>query len=141
MATSTKDLPAKKPPIKLPKNLGACADLYYEALEKRLAADKVAAALKATEVYIAEHLIQSLPKGEATGVSGKRCSVRIENKEDYRPKDWDKVWAYIFKQKDPTLLQRRLSVEAIRDIMSTRKTPLPGIEKVQYPVVRYSVIK
>lgn len=140
MAASTNGTPVKPPPIKLPKTLAACADLYYTTMQARLAKDKEAAELKAAESYIAEHLIQNLPKGEATGISGKLCSVRVENKKTFRVTDWDKLWTYVFKNKSkgsPALLQRRISTEAIQDIVNSGKT-VDGVESYGYPVVRYS---
>lgn len=140
--TSTKEV-AKKDPIKLPKTLAACADLYYQKREERLLADKAAAALKSQETFLAEHLIKNLPKSEATGVAGKVARVFVENKDDYRPKNaesWKAIWEYIFKNKakgSAALLQRRLSPDAVKEIMESGK-PIPGVEKFSYPVLRYS---
>lgn len=111
-----------------PKSMGACADLLADTREKRLAADKVAEALKAEENRLKEHIINSLDKS-STGAAGKHHMVRVIIKQKPQVREWDKFYAYVHKNKAFDLLQRRLSETAIIDrMMEARGKKLPGIE-------------
>lgn len=100
--------------LKLPKSMGACADLLHAKRTARLAADKVAAALKAEEQTIIEHIIDNLDK-ESTGAAGKTHRVQVV-KEDIPQLDTDNVmdfFAWMSKNKAYDCVQRRLSKDAI----------------------------
>ena len=120
---------------KLPKSMGACADLYYDAKQKRLAADKVAAELKAEEERIKNHIIENLSKDD-TGAAGKHHRVQVVRKRDYRvkPELWDAFYSWVAKNKRFDLLQKRLSKTAIKDIMETApaKQRPPAVEPFDY---------
>ena len=132
-------------PFKMPKTLAACADAYYTTMQERLALQKKVDALKAQETAIAEHLIQNLPKSDATGVSGKAARVFITMKTRAQVTNWDKFYGYILKSanKDPgawSLLQKRVGEEAVNEIWAAGKK-IPGVEPFQYPKVGYSALK
>lgn len=120
-------------PKKLPKSMGACADLYYAARQLRLAADKHAAELKAEEARIGEHIINNLPKGD-TGAAGKTHRVQVVRKKKFRvnPEAWPKFYAWVGKNKRFDLLQKRLSDDAVKELMATTRVKVPGIEPFDY---------
>ena len=68
-------------PVKFPKTLGACADRVYELRAKRLAAQKDVDAIEAEEKALKEHIINTLPKSETTGVAGKVARVTVVTKQ------------------------------------------------------------
>lgn len=117
---------------KLPKSMGACADLYFEARQKRLAADKAAAELKAEEVRIAEHIINNLDKN-STGAAGKHHRVQVITKPKYRinAEKWNDFYKWVAKNNAFDLLQKRLSEEALRDRLANSKAKIPGVEAFQ----------
>lgn len=118
----------KAPAFKLPKSLAACGDLLYEIRLERLAIQKQADALEAKEKLIKEHLINSLPKGEASGIAGKVARVSITTKELPQVDDWEKLQAYIKRTGSFELLGRSLSRGAVEERWAAKKT-IPGVSK------------
>lgn len=123
-----------------PKNLAQCADMYYQKREARLALERQAAVLQSEESACREHLINSLPKSEASGIAGKVCRVAVENKPVYQVKDWEAVWGFLIKnvKKMPGLtglLQRRINEGMVRE-MAENGTKIPGVEALDVPVLR-----
>ena len=112
---------------KFPKAMGACADLLFKTREKRLEAQKVVDAIEAEEKALKEHIIQNLPKSEASGVAGKVARVTVVTKVIPQVKDWDVFYKFIKKTDSFDLLQRRLTDTAIRERWEDGKT-IPGVE-------------
>lgn len=124
-------LAEEKPPVRLPRTLAACADLYWETRNKRLAIDKQVAELQKQETYIKEHLIKNIPKSDATGVAGKLCRVTVMPKDIPQVKDWDKFWEYIARNRSKgafALLNKAPNAAAIKEIWESGKD-VPGVEK------------
>ena len=132
--------PKKTATIKFPKTMAACADLLFEVKQARLAADKVAAELKSKESQIIEHIINNLPKSEATGVAGKLARATIVVKTIPVVKDWDKFYAYVKKNSAFELLQRRLSESAVEERWEQKKT-VPGVETFKRSTVSLTRVK
>lgn len=129
-------------PTKLPKSMGACADLLYDVKQARLAADKYALEIKAAEIAITNHIIDNLDKNSA-GAAGKRylAMVKRERKWKVNPEQWERFHAWIAKKGRFDLLQKRLSDDAIREVMTTepKKNQPPGVEPLD--VVKVSLTK
>ena len=117
---------AKKPAFKLPKSLAACADLLYEKRAERLAIQKQVDALEAEEKLIKEHLINSLPKGEASGIAGKVARVAVVTKDIAQVTDWDKLYAHIKRTGSFDLLGRSLTKAAVDERWAAKKE-IPGV--------------
>ena len=124
--------------FKIPKQLGLCADLLYETKARRLAAQKVVDELAKQESLLKDHLINTLPKGEASGVAGKLARVSIGTKEVFQVKDWDAFWKAFKKGRDEDLLQRRLSDSAVAERFDAGKQ-VAGVEP--FKVVTVSLNK
>lgn len=124
--------------VKLPKSLGACADLYAKVREDRLAADKVAAKLQEMETFIKEHLISNLSVGDTTGVAGKVARVAAYRESVPTVKDWGKFHEFILKNKRLDLLQRRASATGIQELWENKKK-VPGVES--FDVIKISLNK
>jgi hypothetical protein len=124
---------------KVPKSLAACADDLFTTRNQRLALDKQVESLKSREAALKEHLINKLPKSQASGISGLLARVTIGSKTKPVAADWDKIHKYIaanFK-KNPgvfALLQRRLGEETIQE-MWKNGVKVPGIEPMDIPTV------
>ena len=113
--------------FKFPKQLGMCADLLYQIREKRLEKQKEVDAIETEEKALKEHIIQTLPKSEASGVAGKVARVTVVTKQIPQVKDWDTFYKHIKKTGDFDLLQRRLTDTAIKDRWENGKK-IPGVE-------------
>ena len=119
--------PNKAAPIKLPKSLAACADLYSNIRDARLAKQKETDALEEQEKFVKDYLINNIPKSEATGVAGKIASVSIVRKKIAQVKNWDEYYKFILKTKDFSLLNRSANRKAIEERWEAGKT-VPGTE-------------
>lgn len=133
MATKTE---GAKPP-KLPKTLAGCADALYEAQQTRYRLQKDLDALKELEGALREHLIENLPKSDATGVAGKVARATVKSDTVYSPKDWDAIHGYILAnaKKNPgvwAIMQKRLGSEALKEMDESGALP-KGIERLQVP--------
>lgn len=123
--------------MKIPKSLALCADMLYNLRKERIAKDKEAAELKAQETALVEHLINSLPKSDATGVSGKVANVKVEMKQTVQVEDWDKVYDYVTKNRKKgafALLQRRIGASAVQEIWASGKE-VPGCVPFNVPTL------
>lgn len=137
-------IPKHPKPVKLPKTMGACADLLHAVKENRLAADKLAAALKAEETRISDHIIANLPKGD-TGAAGKeyRAQVKLEEVPQLEPENIENFYKWVAKTGAWDCLQRRLSKEAVMarvEVLKNGKLKLPpGIK--MFTAVKVSLTK
>jgi hypothetical protein len=112
--------------FKLPKTLAACADLFYQTKQARLAQQKIVDELKARESLLENHLIDNLPKSEATGVAGKVARASVITKIIPTVNDWDELYKHIKKTGNFELLQRRLSETAVKERWEEKKV-VPGV--------------
>ncbi len=115
------------PKIKLPRTVAACADRLYQCRLERAAAQKVADELEAEEKAIKEHLINTLPKGEASGTMGRVAKAHVYTRAVPQVKDWTKLYGYIKKNDAWDLLQRRLAEGAVTERLEAKKK-IPGVE-------------
>ena len=129
---------AEEKKFKFPKALGACADKLYEIRQKRLAMQKEVDEVEAEEKALKEHIIQTLPKSEASGVAGKVARVTVVTKDVPQVKDWDAFYKYVSRTKSFDLLQRRLSDAAVNERWENKKD-IPGVEA--FTVVSVSLNK
>lgn len=125
--------------FKIPKTIGACADLLYQTRQKRLDAQKVVDALQAEETALKNHIIDTLPKSEATGAAGKLCRVSVVKKEAPQVEDWDKFYAYVKKTGQFDLMQKRLADSAIKERWNDGKK-IPGVKVNSYVTVSINKI-
>jgi len=112
---------------KFPKALGACADKLFELRNKRLAEQKKVDEIAAEESALKNHIIENLPKSEASGVAGKLARVTVVTKQIPQVKDWDAFYKYIKKTGSFDLMQKRLTDAAIKERWEAGKE-VPGVE-------------
>lgn len=112
---------------KFPKAMGACADKLFELRNKRLATQKEVDAVAAEETALKNHIIENLPKSEASGVAGKLARVTVVTKQIPQVKDWDAFYKYVKKTGSFDLMQKRLTDAAIKERWEAGKE-IPGVE-------------
>jgi hypothetical protein len=112
---------------KFPKALGACADRLFELRNKRLAMQKDVDAVASEEAALKNHIIDNLPKSEASGVAGKLARVTVVTKQIPQVKDWDAFYKYVKKTGSFDLMQKRLTDAAIKERWEAGKE-IPGVE-------------
>lgn len=130
-------LALKAPKLKIPKSMGACADLLYDMKQERLAAERVVDAMKNNENILLTHIIDNLPKGD-TGACGKHHKAVVYTESIPRVEDWDKTYAYIKRHNAFELLQRRLNAAAVKERLEDGKQ-IPGVGS--FSVVKVSLTK
>jgi hypothetical protein len=113
--------------FKFPKALGACADKLFELRNKRLEMQKAVDLVAKEESALKTHIIDNLPKSQASGVAGKLARVSITSKEIPQVKDWTVFYEYVRKTKQFDLMQRRLSDGAVKDRLD-EGINIPGVE-------------
>lgn len=113
--------------FKFPKALGACADKLFELRNKRLAEQKKVDEIAAEETALKNHIIENLPKSEASGVAGKLARVTVVTKQVPQVKDWDAFYKYVKKTGSFDLMQKRLTDAAIKERWEAGKE-VPGVE-------------
>ena len=124
--------------MKIPKTLGACADMVYSLKQKRLLIQHEVDELQAQETELRQHIIDTLPKSQASGVAGKLARVSVVTKVVPRVEDWELFWSKFNPKRDSDLVQRRLSNEAVAARWENGKK-VPGVET--FTVVSLSINK
>lgn len=120
--------------MKIPKAIGARADLLYKVRQKRYAIQKQADALRAQERELEDSLIRDLPKSDSTGVAGRVARVRIIVKDVPVVEDWDKFYKHVKRTGTFEYFQRRLNVKAVQERWADKKA-VPGVGVVHVPQV------
>lgn len=131
-----------KKTFKPPKSLALCADMVGDVRAERLDAQKtVIAPLAEQESALREHLINTIPKSDATGIAGKRWQVKIVSHDGVEVTDKQKMIDHAFKNKAKgglALLSISINEAAVKEIWE-KGGKLPGVKPMKYPVL--SVIK
>lgn len=134
--------PSPEPALKFkaPATLGAAADRLYTVRAKRLALQKQVDAMRAEETFLSEHLIQKLPKSQASGIAGRVARATVGTKDVPQVADWEALQAHILKnaKRNPgvwALMQRRVGEAAVKELWEAGKT-VPGVTKFEAVVVR-----
>ena len=120
----------KKEVFKIPKTTGECADLLYEVKAKRLAMQKQVEVLEENEKALKDHIIQTLPKSNASGVAGKVARVSVYSEDIPQVEDWDAFYAFVKKNDAFELLQRRVATMAVTERLEA-KQKIPGVKIFQ----------
>ena len=129
---------AKPKEYKLPKTLAGCADALYTIREERLTLQREAESLSVREGLLREHIINTLPKSQATGISGRIANAKIERKEIPQIVDKLLLQKYIKRTGAFELLQNRISESAVLERWADGKT-IPGVKA--FTVLKVSCTK
>lgn len=112
--------------LKLPKTLGAAADMLYRMRTERLELQKQIDALQKNENELKDHIIDKLPKSNASGISGKVANVKVEKKPIPTVTDWEAFQKYVKRTGAFDLYQRRINEKAITERWEQKKQ-IPGV--------------
>lgn len=126
MATAAKKVKPKLK-YKVPKTLGAAIDLFAKVQAGRQLLTQKAEAEKEQENLLEEAIFKMFKKSELEGAKGKLGVAGIHKSDVPTTKTWPKVFAYIKKTGDFDLLQKRFSIEAVRERWAAGKK-IPGVD-------------
>lgn len=121
---------ATTPKFRIPKRIGTCADRIYKLKQEKAEAQKVVDKIDAEIKALKNHVIETLPKSNASGVAGKLARVSVVTKEKPQVKDWDAFYKHISRTKSWDLLQRRVGETAVKARWEAGKK-VPGVETFQ----------
>jgi hypothetical protein len=110
------------------KELAKRADAYATIKAQRLAADKAAAALKVEEAKAKAFLMETMLAQEVTAIGGAIIRLELDSEPVQEPvvEDWPKLYAYIKKTGDFSLLEKRIGKAAVKEQWENGKK-LPGV--------------
>ncbi len=123
---------------KFPRHIAACGDRAYELRQKRLAMQREVDAIEAEEKALKEHIINTLPKSEASGVAGKVARTSIVTKTEPQVADWEALYKHVKKTGEFDLLNRAVNKAAAKERWE-RGVDVPGV--VGMTVVSVSLVK
>jgi hypothetical protein len=118
-------------------DLAALADKYWRIRQQRLAADKVAEALKTDESAAEATLIAQMRLQNLTAIGGAVVRLSLPTVPEYKPavKDWQALYSHILASRDFSLLQKRVGEAACKERWAA-DVEVPGVEK--FPVYKLS---
>lgn len=118
---------AKKPEPEAVKGIGAMADEIYAKKAEVAAAEAAVKALQ-DECRDLENALMARMESEGTQqVRGKSALITIS--ESVRPQlnDPEAFYSFVVKRKAPYLLERRIALNAWKDMVDTLGGPVPGV--------------
>ena len=113
--------------MKFPKTIGACADQLFKLRQKRIDMQKEVDEVAEEEKALKEHIIETLPKSQASGVAGKLARVSVVTKPVPQVEDWEAFYKHVARTKSFDLLQRRVSDGAVKERWEAGKK-VPGVK-------------
>lgn len=114
--------------MKIPKTLGAKADLLFTLRTERLAEERRIGAMRAQEAELREAILSDLAKQRMTKGSGKFATVSAVTKVVGKVEDWAAVWEFAKKHDAFDLYQRRLNNKAWLDRVEAGER-VAGVER------------
>lgn len=111
------------------EKLGELIDKLYQKRTERLALSKQVDAFKAEESDLRRLIIQRLQDVGLDSGRGLLATASITTDDQASVKDWEAFENYILENKSFDLLQRRVSITAVRARWENSEV-VPGVEKV-----------
>lgn len=116
----------KLKPFKIPGKLAAAVDMLYTTRRERLDLNRHVEAMKVHERALREHLIDNLPKSEASGVAGKVARAQVHTEDEPQAVDWDEFYKHLKKKGEFELMNKAINRKAIKERWANGKE-VPGI--------------
>ena len=111
------------------EKLGELIDKLYQKRTERLALSRQVDAFKAEESDLRRLIIQRLQDVGLDSGRGSLATASITTDDQASVKDWEAFENYILEHKSFDLLQRRVSITAVRARWENSEV-VPGVEKV-----------
>lgn len=110
-----------------PTSLAEAADKLYTLKNERLKLQKVIDEYDEEEGFLKRHLIEELPKINASGISGVHCKVGLMEKQIPQIKDWEVFFKHILETGEFDLLTKTPVASAVSERWK-QGLDVPGIE-------------
>lgn len=108
--------------------IGSMTDLYVTLRNKKAELNAEIAKLDAQLKETEGQLIDRLEAEGSTKGSGKLGTCSITQSVVFNAVDWSKIEAFVKKTGHFQVFQRRLSLDAVREIVENSGKPIPGTE-------------
>jgi len=114
--------------MKMPKTLGAAADLLYTLQQQRLDKAREVAALQEQETALKQHILENmLPESGLSGAKGNIGQISKQPEDWAEINDWPRYIAWVAKTKNYECVQKRAGITSLREIWESGKV-VPGVE-------------
>lgn len=117
--------------------INAQVDLFYEYRAARRELEKQVEAAKKREDAANADLLKMMQANGTTETQGKLGPVRLETEAKPSITSWPELCAFIHKRKAFELLQKRLTVAAVRERYEVGED-IPGVTVTEEPVLKFS---
>ena len=111
-------------------DLSRLVDQFGSQRDKRLAADKVAAALKKEETALKGRIIHEMIANEVGFAAGTKIRVKLKTTEKPVAYDWPAIYGYMIENDAMDIVQKRLGMAAVKERFDEGDI-IPGIEFVE----------
>lgn len=111
------------------KKLGTKVLEFMKLRAKATKKQKEVDAIKSEASTLEKEIIIMLEDDKNDRAGCRLGGVKISKNDVFSAKDWKKVWAYIFKQKDSGLVQKRLSQALLKEYLEDG-LKIPGVERM-----------
>lgn len=112
--------------MKAPKTVGESVDLLFALRTKRKQKEAETAAMKEEEAKLEDAIFGKFEKADLEGARGRRAQASVSSSDVPTLDDWQKLEKHLRRTGEFDLLQRRLSVEAVRERWEAKKA-VPGV--------------
>lgn len=109
---------------RIPETVGGVVDRLYTLKQRKAKLTKISNKIEEEEKLLKEKVINLLDKDDAVGISGKFGKAKIISERMPYAESWDKLQKHIVETGEFDLMQKRLSVTAVRE----RDEAIPGIK-------------
>lgn len=117
--------------------LGILADRLEDARSDRLAADKIAEALKSEENKLKAVIIAEMEENDLASIGGKSCVINRSVRTRAIASDWPAVHAYIREHDAFDLLHKRLTDSAVM-LRKDDGVDVPGVSIMEYSHITFA---
>lgn len=132
-----------KPTVRIPKKLGACADILYDTRNTRLGMGRAIKQLQVNETALKDYMLKTFTKEELTSARGNAAAVSIDYENYPSLKDPTKFFQWVAKNKRWDMLYKQVNADAWREMHNAGKK-VPGVEPfrdVKFSVTRIAAPK
>lgn len=112
---------------------GQLADQLRRTQQRRIKLKQQVDDLATVEAELKRKLLVVFEQQHLTEAAGRISRVSVTYKPVPRTTDWDRVFRYVSRTRSFDLLQRRLTVAAVRERWENGKS-IPGVEAENVPV-------
>lgn len=117
--------------------LGTLADQLEAKRNERIAADKIAAALKSEESILKHTLISEMEACNLSSIGGKSCVINRSVKERVIASNWDELYQYIKEHDAFDMLHRRITDSAVL-LRRDDGVEVPGVGYMEYSHITFA---